>query len=710
MEEKMINFVNGAVQNISAVNALRANILKIVDKYTGTAHFGFALSELDNEKIIIDAVLVTKEKGILAIKFSTGDEENDIDQLDKIYILLQNLLMKNQGLRVKRKLAIEIHSVVYSLDSMGSEEDTIDDAHFIEYFEELPDFEEQYFGALNEALDKIVSAKPKKLRNNIKKDGSYGAIIKNIEHQIANLDEWQKGAAYEVPDSPQRIRGLAGSGKTVVLALKAAYLHFNYPSDDIAISFYSRSLYEQYEKLINEFYMQYSGGINADFTKIHLLHSWGTKSEPGLYAVVSEKIHQPIYTFNEASMKYGRDNAFKGICKELLTNMDIKSIENIKLYDYILVDEAQDLPSEFFKIAIRLFKDQNKKRLVFAYDELQTLNQNSMPSLAEMFGVDSNGNNIVEIGTEAEDEPKTDILLPICYRNTKWALSIAHALGFGVYRENVKQPLVQFFEDLDVWKQIGYKVVSGQLEYQKTVTLAREGSPEYFEKLLTPNDAVYVHDPFETKEQEYAWIAKQVKKNIEEDELEPDDILVIFPNAWEAKKHYAEFRKILSVAGISSIMPGVNVDRDTFSQTGSITCTHIYRAKGNEKPMVYLADAEYGCLQSEIVQARNVLFTAITRSRAWIRISGIGNGMERIKREIEVCQKNDYALKIQIPKKEEIKALNLLNKGNSNSEQKIKQVENATTALIDALRESKVDASNIPQISDLLDLIKKREV
>ena len=61
---------------------------------------------------------------------------------------------------------------------------------------------------------------------------------------------------------------------------------------------------------------------------------------------------------------------------------------------------------------------------------------------------------------------------------------------------------------------------------------------------------------------------------------------------------------------------------------------YTYIAKGNEKPMVYLADAEYGCLQSEIVHARNMLFTAITRSRAWIRIAGVGNAMELIEKEI----------------------------------------------------------------------------
>lgn len=703
----MISFVNGGQKNINAANSLKNNILEIKDQYTGTAYFGFALSELDNERVIVDALIVTREKGILAINFSTGNESADLDQIDRIYILLRGLLEKNQGLRNRKELAINIHNVVYCIDKANDLEEFVDQQSFVTFYEDIENFNSKYFEPLNEALDKIVSAKPKKLRNNVQKGDSLGAKIKEIEKQIANMDEWQKAAAYEVPNRPQRIRGLAGSGKTVVLALKAAYLHFLNPNDDIAVTFYSRSLYEQYGKLISEFYTQYSGGMQVDFEKVRLLHAWGTASEPGLYSVVAKEINQTIYTYNEAAMRYGSEKAFEGICDDLLKKMDMNSIDNLKMFDHILIDEAQDLPPYFFRIAYRLFKDVNKKRLVYAYDELQNLNQSTMPSLGDMFGVDEEGNNLVEVGNDYDDAPKTDILLPICYRNTKWALSVAHALGFGIYRDTKKQPLVQFFEDLNVWEQIGYEVVSGKLEFNKQVKLTRKATPKYFEELIKPEEAVVVHPKFEDKEQEYTWIAKEIKKNIVEDELDPDDILVIFPNAQDAKKHYNLFVQKLKPIGIESIMPGVNVDRDTFSRQGCITCTHIYRAKGNEKPMVYLADAEYGCLQSEIVQARNVLFTAITRSRAWIKITGIGSGMEQIEQEINKCIKKDYALEINIPSEQEIKALNLLNRENANKVEKVtKNVERTTEELIKLLKSGEVEIDQIPQLRDLAQLLK----
>jgi transposase-like protein len=47
---------------------------------------------------------------------------------------------------------------------------------------------------------------------------SRGAELKETENGTASLDQWQKAAAIESPEGPQRIRGLAGSGKTVVLS------------------------------------------------------------------------------------------------------------------------------------------------------------------------------------------------------------------------------------------------------------------------------------------------------------------------------------------------------------------------------------------------------------------------------------------------------------------------------------------------------------
>ncbi|MEI7100528.1 helicase, partial [Klebsiella pneumoniae] len=84
----------------------------------------------------------------------------------------------------------------------------------------------------------------------------------------------QNKAVIETVDGVQRIRGLAGSGKTIVLALKAAYLHTQYPDWRIAVTFHTRSLKGQFRRLINNFCIEQSGE-EPDWTKIRIINAWG---------------------------------------------------------------------------------------------------------------------------------------------------------------------------------------------------------------------------------------------------------------------------------------------------------------------------------------------------------------------------------------------------------------------------------------------------
>lgn len=67
------------------------------------------------------------------------------------------------------------------------------------------------------------------------------------------------------------------------------------------------------------------------------------------------------------------------------------------------------MPAAFFKLAHKCVH--NPKRIVWAYVDLKN----------------------------EQDEPMQDIILPVCYRNPPWALSIEHSLGFGIYREQLVQ-------------------------------------------------------------------------------------------------------------------------------------------------------------------------------------------------------------------------------------------------------------------------------
>ena len=57
------------------------------------------------------------------------------------------------------------------------------------------------------------------------------------------------------------------------------------------------------------------------------------------------------------------------------------------------------------------------------------------------------------------------------------------------------------------------------------------------------------------------------------------------------------------------------------------------------------------------ITERNKLFTAFTRAKAWLRISGANNNMAKLIKEIEKAKNNYPELRFKYPDKEEIKTL-----------------------------------------------------
>ncbi|MEB3885316.1 pentapeptide repeat-containing protein [Lyngbya sp. CCY1209] len=64
---------------------------------------------------------------------------------------------------------------------------------------------------------------------------------------------------------------------------------------------------------------------------------------------------------------------------------------------------------------------------------------------------------------------------------------------------------------------------------------------------------------------------------------------------------------------------------DRFWCEGGITLSRIHQAKGQEADLVYLVGLDRLAASVESVTVRHQLFIALTRTRGWVRLSGIGN-------------------------------------------------------------------------------------
>lgn len=491
---------------------------------------------------------------------------------------------------------------------------------------------------------------------------SRGGIIKALEAKIANLDQWQKKAAIESPDGPQRIRGLAGSGKTIVLALKAAYLHASNPDWDIAVTFNTRALYQQFKDLIRRFCFEHKND-EPDWTKLRILHAWGSARNPGIYSEIASVNKLGVRDLAYAKSKYTTEHVFGGICDELLAEMIAKG-EPAQFFDALLIDEAQDLPRSFFELCYMSTRE--PRRIIWAYDELQNLGSYSMAPPEELFGSRDDGHPRVATLNVPEGAPKRDIILPICYRNTPWALTAAHAVGFGIYRSN---GLVQFFDNPTLWGEVGYEVVNGEFSPGNNVSLRRgeHSYPAYFAELLTPSDSIQWQQ-FASPDLQAEWVAHQIQTNLTIDELNHTDILIIVPDAISSRTVAARMIEALDKHGIPAHLAGVTTSVDRLYQEQSIAISSIFRAKGNEAAMVYILNSEYAIQPFQAVRAPNILFTAMTRSRAWVRVCGCGERMAEIANELSMVVRNKFELRFKVPTPRELEKIRRIHRDMSEAE------------------------------------------
>jgi len=666
----MINIVWGSTDKPVASKRL-AHILSAEADLEGTLYIGYPIIGTPEGSFPIDALLVSPTKGLVLFNVVEGKVLPDyVEAQDEGFNKMQAKLLQHQTLIRKRKLLVDIHTVTFAPAIQQLE---LDDDHLlcnadnlVSSIDELDDFEPEVFPTLVSVIQAISTLRRGRKKRALHNQTSRGTKIKALEDSIANLDSQQSAAVVETYEGVQRIRGLAGCGKTIVLALKVAYLHARHRDWLIAVTFNTRSLKKQFENLITTFVLE-QANEEPDWDKIRILNAWGAPGgadRTGIYYEFCRDHGVEYLDFGTAKNRYGSDKAFESACETALQGVK----KFAPKYDAILVDEAQDFAPNFLLLCYEYLKE--PKRLVYAYDELQNLGNRSLPPVEEIFGKNTDGTARVVIHPPEAGKPKQDIILDTCYRNSRPVLSTAHALGFGVYRA---KGLVQIFENKNLWFDIGYQETDGDIEDGELVTLSRtpKSSPEFLEK-HSPVEDLIQFKVFETEEAQTAWLVAEIERNLTEDELIPDDIVVINPDPLKTKDAVGEARRTLMQMGINSNLAGVTTIADVFTEPGTVTFTGIFRAKGNEAAMVYVINAQdcFGALlPRDVARVRNRLFTAITRSKGWVRVLGVGKAMSALKQEFEKAKAENFALRFVYPTEEERKTMMTVNRDMSKAEQ-----------------------------------------
>lgn len=486
-------------------------------------------------------------------------------------------------------------------------------------------------------------------------------ILKILKQQLYDIDLQQDHIGKIIPPGPQRIRGIAGSGKTVLLCEKAAHMHLKHPEWDIALVFFTRSLYDIITKLVDKWMRFFTNGEKGydpdNNSKLKVLHTWGAKDRDGFYGELCRKCGVKKLTVGDIKVMLQPNEKFAVACNNLLKSGRMKQV-----FDAVLIDEAQDLVVDkeelkfedkqpFFWMAYQSLRPVDKehpkdKRLIWAYDEAQSLDNLKIPAASELFGNDPELRKMVS-GSYPGNILKSEIMSR-CYRTPGLILTSAHAIGMGLLR---KDGMLRGFTNKEDWEKIGYKIEKGSFNppgQEIIINRPEENSPNLVSRHW--KEPVLNFRLYNSVMEQLNSLVKDIKYNIEVDKLNPsrDILIVVLGKNKDADTLLKSTASYLIRNGIDIYVPTAlnsnvinpqypETDNDKFWEDGAVTISKIHRAKGNEADMVYVIGLENVAAEEGNINLRNQVFVALTRARGWVKLCGVGGYpmYEEVRKAIE---------------------------------------------------------------------------
>ena len=598
--------------------------------------YNFPLFREEEKLLVAELVVASPKHGVALITTAPNGISTDTQRLDGAFNQIFARLIKYPRLRIGRaKLKFQVDAFVWVPEGPSSEDVVVGLQQLHQRFDGLigDELESEAYEEMLSVLDGSKAlTRAKERKTDSFPSTSRIATIARLEEEIRRFDRDQRVAYMTEVAGLQRIRGLAGSGKTVVLALKAALTAIREPDAKIAVTFYTKSLYQHIRQLITRFYRMHEDR-DPDWTRLQVLHAWGGASADGFYYKAAQRFgHQPI-SYGQA-VNASRQQPFGYVCERLLSDPAVEPV-----YDYVFVDEAQDFPPSFMQLALRLAREE---KLVIAYDAFQTIFDVEVPTAANLFAIPADGS-----GDLVFDE---DIILHKCYRNPREILVCAHAIGFGIYGKRIAQIL----ESADHWQDFGYSVIGNLTPGAQTQILRpEENSPSSVSKSNKIDDIITCH-VLNDMAMEVAHVVSRIVAEISTQGVSPEDILVICADDRNAASYFKLLRASLLAAGIKSN----NLQDDSygirdFQQDGAVTLSTIYKAKGNEAYSVYIVGID-AIFYEPSPRDRNRAFTAMTRAKGWLYITGIGASAQLFAEELQAAKGNFPNLVFKYPTPEEL--------------------------------------------------------
>ncbi len=648
----------------------------------------FYRGDISSDLISAKLFLVSRAFGLILFHYIPSGEmlPDMVEYLDTLYNEISSRMLKRPELRNKRRLKYDITPITIVARCYTTEDESgnmISDIHqlpaVVESLKNEQPIPEDLFNLILGCIDGTASLHIKRDRT-CDADKTKACILNEIQNHIASFDIKQRQIADVDFDGPQRIRGLAGSGKTIVLAYKAAAFHARYPEKEILYTYYTKSLGETVKNLIRRAFKNYSNG-EPEWDKVTVCHGWGSEWTPGVYWLACKDNGVAPLTLGAASGH--REEPFSYACNNLLQHHISPK------YDLILIDEGQDFRASFYQLCYRL---STNRKISWAYDDFQNIFDVKIQDEVKTFGYDDEGKPNVEF--EAGNALQ-DITLKKCYRTPRYTLIYAFTLGLGIYNDKVLQRL----SSNEQWESLGFHVEQGNSTTGDEMTISRplENTPSYSNDAF--DEKCVQICKANTMAEECKNVAKEIANCIRTGGLLPEDICVIGIDHKYISGYLTTIGTLLHKDGIDTFNHLTAPYTSTrFFAENAVTLTSVNRAKGNECGAVFICGADIVFDEKDNVVLRDKLFTAMTRTKGWLYISGVGDSMDYLENEISLLKQNNFKLVFRQPDESDTKTI-------ENVSRATLKAEDAIASQINVLKEIGLDDAKIKAILD--NLVKK---
>jgi superfamily I DNA/RNA helicase len=362
---------------------------------------------------------------------------------------------------------------------------------------------------------------------------------------------------------PRLVRGVAGSGKTLVLAHWAARLLDGFGLQRAVVVFGNKALEPLLKRLLEDAWHQRPGRRRPfPWERLSLLHIRDLLAE-------LRKRH--------GLDKVTPDYDYPAEARQLLDEAPLAP-----LYDAILVDEAQDLGTDPLELLVRLVQptESGRKPLLVFYDNAQDVYSRGTPTWSHL-GLDLRGRSDVMKesfrGTRA---------------NTEFALTLLDAMRPIAEGRDFKELIdAELLVHTDRGWQARFCAVRGK----------------------APQCAV-----FRDRSEEVTEACRRIRRWITEDAVRPEDITVVALSKRVRNAMEAELKRALhGVAGVRH-----RTTQGFEGRTGCVVVTTPQSFKGYDSEIVVVPAIDRFVQQGRLLHA--VTYVALTRARTLLYASATG--------------------------------------------------------------------------------------